>query len=255
MWASLPHGASPHGGPSASAPCGAFPATCTPSTPPWKSPTVWPRRDLSGDPVSVSPAEISLLLGAAAELGPPLRAAPLGLIGLLWVSGLRIGEAIALDDDDLDTQDDLLVVRDSKFDKSRLVPLHPSTAQALERYVDLRTRTCPGPTSPALFVSSRGTRLHHSNISLTFATLLQQVGITRRSASCRPRIHDLRHSFATTTVLNCYRDGGDVAAMLPRLATYLGHSDPKHTFWYLSAAPELMAIAGERLDVYVESRA
>jgi integrase len=258
VWASLPNGASPHWRAirlSAVRGFAGYLHTIDPTVE--VPPTGLVRAGTSrATPYLYSPAEISSLLGAAAELRPPLRAATYqGLIGILWVSGLRIGEAIALDDNDLDTQDDLLVVRDSKFDKSRLVPLHPSTTQALERYVDLRTRTCHRPTTPALFVSSRGTRLHHSNISLTFATLLQQVGITRRSASCRPRIHDLRHSFATTTVLNCYRDGGDVAAMLPRLATYLGHSDPKHTFWYLSAAPELMAIAGERLDVYVESRA
>jgi integrase/recombinase XerD len=131
------------------------------------------------------------------------------------------------------------------------VPLHPSATLALSRYVDLRQRLLPRPASPALFLSTAGTRLLHSNISLTFARLAEQVGLTRRSAACRPRIHDLRHAFAVATVLGWYRDGADIAALMPRLSTYLGHTDPQHTFWYLSAAPELMALAGQRLEAYL----
>ena len=115
----------------------------------------------------------------------------------------------------------------------------------------LRRRAHPRPASPALFVSTAGTRLLHSNIGLTFTRLAGQAGLTRRSASCRPRVHDLRHSFAVATVLGWYRDGADVAAMMPRLSTYLGHTDPQHTFWYLSAAPELMALAGQRLEAHL----
>src|SRR6185437_3932496 len=162
-----------------------------------------------------------------------------------------IGEAIALDDDDFDVEHEVLVLHHTKFNKQRLVPLHPSATLALSRYVDLRQRLLPRPASPALFVSSAGTRLLHSNISLTFAGLVERVGLTRRSAVCRPRIHDLRHGFAVATVLGWYRDGADIAALMPRLSTYLGHTDPQHTFWYLSAAPELMALAGQRLDGYV----
>ena len=91
----------------------------------------------------------------------------------------------------------------------------------------------------------------HSNISLVFAGLVEQVGLGRRSAACRPRIHDLRHSFAVATVLGWYRDGADIPALMPRLSTYLGHTDPQHTFWYLSAAPELMALAGIRLEAHL----
>jgi len=101
-------------------------------------------------------------------------------------------------------------------------------------------------------IGQGGTPLLHSNIQLTFAGLARRCGITPRSASCRPRIHDLRHAFAVTSLLSWYVAGEDVAAMLPRLATYLGHADPKHTFWYLSAAPELMALAGQRLDAHLE---
>jgi integrase/recombinase XerD len=173
------------------------------------------------------------------------------LISLLAISGIRIGEAIALDDDDFDVEHEVLVLHHTKFNKQRLVPLHPSATLALSRYVDLRQRLLPRPASPALFVSTAGTRLLHSNISLTFAGLVERVGLTRRSAVCRPRIHDLRHGFAVATVLGWYRDGADIAALMPRLSTYLGHTDPQHTFWYLSAAPELMALAGQRLEAYL----
>jgi integrase/recombinase XerD len=203
-------------------------------------------------PYLYSQAEIDAFIQAAARLRPQLRAATYQtLLGLLAVTGIRIGEAIALDVADLDVEHELLVVRHSKFDRTRLVPLHPSTMRALKRYTDLRNRLQPRPASPALFISAAGTRLHHSNINLTFARLVGQAGLTRRSASCRPRIHDFRHGFAVTSLLDAYRSGADVAALLPRLSTYLGHTDPKHTFWYLSAAPELMALAGQRLDAHL----
>jgi len=148
--------------------------------------------------------------------------------------GIRIGEAIGLDDADFDAGRELLVIRNAKYGKHRLVPLHPSTTGALTRYAELRRQAHPFPASPALFVSTAGTRLLHSNIGLTFTRLAGQAGPTRRSASCRPRVHDLRHSFEVSTVLGWYRDGADIAALMPRLSTYLGHTDPQHTFWYYS---------------------
>jgi integrase/recombinase XerD len=203
-------------------------------------------------PYLYSEAEILALLRAAAGLRPALRAATYQtLIGLLAVTGLRVGEVIALDSGNLDLERELLLVRHTKFDKSRLVPLHPSTIGALRCYTDLRNQAHPRPASPALLVSTTGTRLLHSNIGLTFNRLAAQAGITRRSASCRPRIHDLRHGFAVATVLHWYREDADVGAMMPILSTYLGHTDPKHTYWYLSAAPELMALAGRRLDAHL----
>jgi integrase/recombinase XerD len=203
-------------------------------------------------PYLYSDAEIRALLQAAAALRPRLRAATYqGLISLLAISGIRIGEAIALDDVDLDLDRELLVVRNTKFNKHRLVPLHPSATRALTGYRHLRQHAHPRPASPALFLSGAGTRLWHSNINLIFTRLLDQVGLTRRSAACRPRIHDLRHSFAVASLLRWYRDGADIPALMPRLSTYLGHSDPQHTFWYLSAAPELMALASERLQAHL----
>ena len=203
-------------------------------------------------PYLYSDAEIRALIGAAATLQPQLRAATYQtLISLLAITGIRIGEAIGLDDEDFDTGRELLVVRRAKYGKHRLVPLHPSAVCALARYAEFRRHAQPRPASPALFLSTAGTRLWHSNIGLTFARLAERAGITRRSASCRPRIHDVRHSFAVATVLGWYRDGADIPALMPRLSTYLGHTDPQHTFWYLSAAPELMALAGQRLEAHL----
>jgi integrase len=206
-------------------------------------------------PYLYSDAEIRRLLAAAGELQPRFRATTYQtLIGLLATCGLRVSEAIALNTTDLDRDEELLVIRETKFAKSRLVPLHSTTMARLAAYITLRDQTHAHPRCPALLLSGAGTRLHHSNVSLTFARLAERVGITRRSAGCRPRLHDFRHTFAVATVLDWYRTGADVPTMLPRLATYLGHTDPKHTFWYLTAAPELMALAGQRLDAYLAGR-
>ena len=204
-------------------------------------------------PYLYSDAEISAVIAAAGTLRPEFRAATYQtLIGLLAASGVRIGEALSFDRGDLDAGQGMLTIRDAKFGKTRLIPLHPSATAALTRYSALRDDHHPRPADPALFLSTDGTRLRHSNVSLTFSKLTGQAGLARRSASCRPRIHDVRHSYVVNTVLGWYRAGADVAAMMPRLSTYLGHNDPKHTFWYLSAAPELMALAGDRLHAHLQ---
>jgi len=206
-------------------------------------------------PYLYSDAEISAVIAAAGTLRPEFRAVTYQtLISLLWASGVRIGEALCFDRGDLDPGQGMLTIRDAKFGKTRLIPLHPTATAALARYSALRDEHHPRPADPALFVSTAGTRLRHSNVSLTFAKLTAQAGLARRSASCRPRIHDVRHSYVVNTVLGWYRDGADVAAMMPRLSTYLGHNDPKHTFWYLSAAPELMALAGDRLHAHLNGQ-
>lgn len=193
--------------------------------------------------------EILALLAAARRLRPPLRAATFEtLIGLLACTGLRIGEAIHLDRDDVDLDDQVLIVRDSKFGKSREVLLHESTARALATYAERRDRLCPHPKARSFFITTRGTRLCHPTIYQPFRALLTQAGVEHPSPSRRVRIHDLRHSFAVKTLLGFYRDGGDVAARMPLLSTYLGHVDPAATYWYLSAAPELLALAADRLE-------
>jgi integrase/recombinase XerD len=123
-------------------------------------------------------------------------------LGLLAITGIWTGEVVGLDDGDFDARPELLlVVRSAEYCKHRLVPLHPSAVQALARYAGLRRQAHPFPASPALFISTAGTQLLHSNISLTFASLAERAGLTRRSSSCRPRVHDLRHSLAVATVL------------------------------------------------------
>lgn len=192
---------------------------------------------------------VALIAAAPATLRTAHRVATYQtLMGLLAITGLRVGEAIALDRDDFQKGDGLLVVRHGKFDKARELPLHPTAVTALDQYLHRPDRP-PGATrTSALFVSAAGTRLFLCNVQQTFRTLIRRVGLQPRSATCRPRLHDLRHRFAVCTLLEAYRQGHDPQTRLARLATYLGHVDPKHTYWYLSAAPELLHLAGDRLE-------
>ncbi|MGH2803087.1 MAG: tyrosine-type recombinase/integrase [Thermoleophilaceae bacterium] len=193
--------------------------------------------------------EIIALMTAAGGLRPPLRAATFQtLIGLLACTGLRIGEAIRLDREDFDPATQLLTIRDSKFGKSREMLLHDSTVRSLIDYGETRDRLCAHPPRRSFFITTRGTRLSHPTIYVPFRALLDQAGVKHQSPSRRVRIHDLRHSFAVKTLLSWYRDGGDVASRMPLLSTYMGHVDPAATYWYLSAAPELLHLAAERLE-------
>jgi integrase/recombinase XerD len=206
-------------------------------------------RPLRATPYLYTDAEVTALITAAGVLRHPLRAATCQtLIGLLASTGMRVGEAIGLDRNDVDTATGTLTVRDAKFGKSRLIPLHPTGVSVVNGYLRRRDDLLPTASSPALFVSLRGRRLRYNDVWRTFRQLTEQAGLSARSSSCRPRIHDLRHSFAVATVLDGYARGDDVQALLPTLSTYLGHADPKHTYWYLSAAPELLALAGQRLE-------
>jgi integrase/recombinase XerD len=192
-------------------------------------------------------------MAAARALRNPLKAATFEtLIGLIAVTGLRGGEAMRLDRDDFDPDHRLLTIRGSKFGKSRQLVLHASTVTALRRYSARRDELCPSPLTPALFLSSPGTRLSHPVLQPTFAALVRRAG-AGKTAPRRPRVHDLRHSFAVKTLLGWYRDGDNVSARIPALSTYLGHIDPGATYWYLSAAPELLALAAQRLETAFES--
>jgi integrase/recombinase XerD len=197
--------------------------------------------------------EIAALLAAADGLRSPLRALTYRtLIALLAVTGLRTGEALGLDRGDLDLAPGLLVVRNGKFGKSREVPLHPTTARALRGYLRARDRLCRPPATPALFITTRATRLHTHTAQCAFRELAESAGLERRPGPRRPRLHDLRHTFAVRTLLGAYRSSADVKARLALLSTYLGHGDPRDTYWYLSAAPELLAVAAERLERHLE---
>ena len=208
-----------------------------------------PTRALRATPYPYTDDEVAAVLAAVAGLRTAHRVATYRtLIGLLVVTGMRVGEAIALDQHDFDAGQGLITVRRGKFGKSRELPLHPSATAAVRQYLRRADRPTAQQHTGALFVSTVGTRLLYCNVQHTFRSLVRRAGLAPRSASCRPRLHDIRHRFAVCTLLDAYRQGHDAEARLALLATYLGHVDPKHTYWYLSAAPELMRLAADRLE-------
>lgn len=207
-----------------------------------------PERRHWAPPFIYTTDDITTLLGEARGLRSPLRAATYEtFFGLLAVTGMRVGEAIRLDQTDLDWHTGVIRIRESKFGKSRLVPVEPSTVGALRGYAERRGEFTVQPGNDSFFVSLTGRRLIYVSVGEVFRALRAHGQIGRGSA-VRPTIHDLRHTFAVTTLIGWYRDGVDVAARLPWLSTYLGHRDPRSTYWYLSAAPELLAIAADRLE-------
>ncbi|HDR16463.1 MAG TPA: integrase [Desulfobacteraceae bacterium] len=167
---------------------------------------------------------------------------------LIWVSGLRISEALGLDRDDVDPINDLLTIHNTKFNKSRLVPVQPSTSQALQHYARRRDQIFPRPKVPAFFLTVFGTRPTVAVADMTFRKLCCQIGIRNPSQKKGPRIHDIRHTFAVRTLIDLYRNDHDIDQGLHSLAVYLGHAGPSSTFWYLSAVPELMELVRDRLD-------
>lgn len=210
-----------------------------------------PHRSRRAVPYLYSPDEIAALMAAARRLRSPLRAATYEtLIGLLAATGMRVGEAIGLARPDVDLGSETLVVRAGKFNKSREVLVHESTVAALKAYAGIRDRLCPLPAAPNFLVSTAGTRLIYKNVQFVFSQLTREVGLVPRSPRCRPRIHDLRHRFAVETLRRWHEAGLDVEAHLPALSTYLGHTNPSSTYWYLTATPELLATAAERLEVH-----
>jgi integrase len=246
-WATSPLRAIEAGGRAVSPWSGVLPPTSTPSTLP---PTdLLPGRSHRAVPYLYSDEDIAALVTASEILSSPLRILTYQtLISLLAVTGMRVGEAIRLDRNDLDFSAGVLTVWLSKFGKSRELPLHVSTVDALRTYLQRRDQLYPSQKAPSLFISTAGTRLLYCNVSWTFLRLVRQAGLKPRSPACRPRLHDLRHSFAVRTLIDAYRADTDVAARLPLLSTYLGHVHPANTYWYLSAAPELLVLAGNRLQ-------
>jgi integrase len=211
-----------------------------------------PYRASRAVPHIYTPDEISRLMAAASRLpsATGLRAATYRtLIGLLVVTGLRISEAIALDDPgDVDLRAGVLTIRRTKFGKSRIVPLHRSSVRALQTYRCLREHLNPVRRSPAFLVGEQGRRLTCWSARLTFNLLACRTGLRDPSASRGPRLHDFRHRFAVTSLLRCYRAGADAERLMPRLATFLGHGHLSDTYWYLSAVPELLRLATRRLE-------
>lgn len=212
------------------------PVGLVPSRQRWRPPFLFTARDID-----------RLVAAASSAIRWRLPAATHStLIGLLAVTGMRVGEALKLNDDDIDWDDGVVLVRESKFGKSRIVPLDRTTMDALRAFVVTRDGLVER-RDPAVFVSIRGNRMIYASAQDTFRRLCDTTGIGAEAPN-RPRIHDLRHSFAVNTLIGWYRNGDNVDARLPALSTYLGHRDPRSTYWYLSAAPELLALAARRIE-------
>ena len=206
-----------------------------------------PRRSYRPEPYVYLPAEVTALMVSARAMPDPLRAATVEtLIGLIASCGLRPGEALSLERNDVDWTEAMLDIRNAKFNKHRQVPVHPSTLDALAAYAQVRDRSCPRPASATLFVSKAGTRLIHADVDRTFAAIATRAGLPRPGSAHPPRLHGLRHFFAISTVVSWYRAGLDINAQLPLLSTVMGHADPANSYWYLSATPELLALAASR---------
>ena len=193
--------------------------------------------------------EIAALMAAAERLRPPLRAARhQTLIGLLAVTGMRPGEALALDRRDVDLRHGVVHVRAGKQKKQREVPLHPSTIRALRNYARLRDARFPEPSTPAFFIGARGRRMPRQELNRTFTQLVREVGLEGRGARAKPRPHDLRHALAVHTLLDWHEAGEDIDRRMPLLSAFLGHVDPASSYWYLEAVPELLELISRRLE-------
>jgi integrase len=207
-----------------------------------------PSRASRTTPYLFSPTEITALMAAARALAHPLRAASFeALIGLMAITGLRTGETMALDRADVDLEAGMLTIWRSKLGKSRLLPLHETTTAALAAYAARRDELCPRPATASFLLSGGGTRLNHTNTSTTFVGLLDGAGIVTQPGCRRPRLYDLRHGFAVATLVAWHAEGADVQARLPALSTWMGHIKPSTTYWYLQAAPELLAVTAPAL--------
>lgn len=202
-----------------------------------------------------SQQDICRLLEQARTLRPPLKAASYeALFGLLAVTGMRVGEAVTLEVGDVDLAAGVLTIRAqvAKLARARLVPLHPTAAGALDRYARTRERLCPKPRSTVFFLSGTGARLDRSEVSKTLRKITTALGL--RTETVHPRAHDLRHSFAVRTLIDWQRSGVHIDERIAGLSIYLGHVSPAETYWYLTATPELMGLAADRLDLRFGAR-
>lgn len=196
-----------------------------------------------------SPSEVQALLTGCAGLRPKAGLRPLTyrtLFALLFATGLRISEALGLDDADVNLKDGVLTVRRGKYGRHRLVPLHATAIEPLQAYVRVRDHTTP--QSAAYFRTDTHARLSYSAVRMTFVRLRRRLGWTAEGRARRPRLHDARHTFAVNCLVRWYREGVHPDARIAHLATYLGHVEVRDTYWYLSAVPELTALASERFE-------
>ncbi len=214
-----------------------------------------PGRRRQPAPFLYSDEQVADLMAASHRLRSPVQAATLeAVVGLLWATGLRVAEALRLDNSDLDHSEHALHVRESKGGRSRIVPVDESVTAALRRYQRVRDEAFAHPRCPSLFVSTEGRRWLGGNLGEAFKKVASMVDLGTTPAGRAPRLGDFRHSFAVSTLLAWHRDGRDANALLPVLSTYLGHVSPSSTYWYLSASPELLAAAAQRLGDLGEVR-
>jgi integrase/recombinase XerD len=212
-------------------------------------PGLLPMRRYRPAPFIYSDTDIAALVHAAGTITAPLPSATMkALISLIASTGLRLGEALGLDRADVDSDASMLTVT-GKGGKTRLVPIHLTTAAMLADYARRRDRLCRLVGADSFFLTTGGRRPLQRGVQDTFARLLTQAEIGTPPGRRRPRIHDLRHSFAVNTLTDWQRTGLDIAAQLPVLSTYLGHDGPDATYWYLQATPELLGLAADRLEL------
>lgn len=212
-----------------------------------------PGRTQRAQPYIYSNEEILDLIRGASGLQPSEALRPFTystLFGLLAVTGMRISEIADLDRADVDLKQGVLTVRQSKFNKTRLLPVHSSTQRKLQSYARRRDQLIPIRTSDGFFISDRGVRLNPYIIRYTFIRISRLIGLRKATDSHGPRLHDLRHTFAVRTLTNWYRSGINPEQRLPLLSAYLGHVKVSDTYWYLSAVPELLGALSTRLDTF-----
>ena len=196
-----------------------------------------------------SDEEIAALLQAASQLTPTDGLHPrtyVTLFGLLVSTGMRISEALNLSRKDADLETGILTIKETKFRKSRLVPMHPSTQQALRCYSKFRDCYHPEAMSKTFFLAEKGTPLNYRGVLYVFLKLRRKLG--RQETNNKPRIHDIRHTFAIRRLLKWYEEGANLDQKILALSTYLGHVQVTDTYWYLSAVPELLAIVSEKFE-------
>jgi len=197
--------------------------------------------------------EIQSILVSASKLSPRGGVRPAAyetLYGLLAATGLRISEALHLKIPDVNLDAGLITVRETKCKKSRLVPLHPTTTEALKRYVRIREENFIARPSKGFFLLEGGHRLEKDTAQRQFRRICNQLKLKARGAHPEPRIHDLRHTFITHCILRWYQQGLDVDEEMLALSTYVGHAEVTYTYWYITGVPELMAIAAQRFEQF-----
>ncbi len=211
--------------------------------------SLYPYKPKRAQPYLYSDDDAKKLLSAANSLRHPFRAQTYrGLFGLLFVTGLRIGEALSLQTKNVNLDEGTILIEGAKHGKSRLLPIHSTTQAELTEYNACREKFLDGRVASHFFISLSGTKLDKAMVHRTFYEIAQQAGLRKAGSSKGPRIHDFRHSFAVRSLLKWYRYGADVERRLPILSAYLGHVHVSDTYWYLTGTPELMDLGVKLLE-------